>query len=403
MLRVDSWNNKPIKGWVSDIEEWALKQAYNIANLPFVHKRVALMPDCHQWFWFPIWWILATKWVIIPNAAGVDLWCWMCAVKTSLTHIDKDVLKTIMWKIREAIPVGFEHHKDKQNHLLMPGMPIKDNDIVAREFQSALRSLWTLGWGNHFIEIQKWGDWHIWIMIHSGSRNLGKQVADHYNKLAVELNKKYFSEVPKERELAFLPIDSEEWENYIREMTYCVEYALANRKLMMDRICEIFTQVIPTHPSIDNWETCTDDLIGTTFEPMINIAHNYIRLENHFGENVMVHRKWATSAREWEIGIIPGSQWTCSYIVEWLGNKDSFMSCSHWAGRKMSRTEAEKTLNLEDEIALMDKQGIVHWIRNKSDLDEAPSAYKNIDEVMENQKDLVKIVTRLTPLAVIKG
>ncbi len=223
-------------------------------------------------------------------------------------------------------------------------------------------------------------------MIHTGSRNLGLKVANHYNKLAVELNAKWHSQVPKEWELAFLPVDSEEGQAYIREMNYCVEFALINRKLMMDRIRRIFFK-----------KTECD-----TNSP-INIAHNYASQENHFGKNVWIHRKGATQAKKGQIGIIPGSQGTSSYIAEGLGNKDSFESCSHGAGRVMGRKQAERELDLEKEIKILDDQNIIHNIRHASDLDEATSCYKNIDDVMSQQKDLIKILVKLTPLAVIKG
>jgi len=229
-------------------------------------------------------------------------------------------------------------------------------------------------------------------MIHSGSRNLGLKIADHYNKLAIKLNEKWHSGVPKKWELAFLPIDSEEGQAYIREMNYAVEFALANRKLMMDRIMNIVRYVAGYNKDTD-----------VSFDEMINIAHNYASQENHFGQNVWVHRKGATLAREGIIGIIPGSMGTHSYIVRGKGNPDSFESCSHGAGRLMSRTKARNELDLEAEKKLLDDQGIIHGIRSKNDLDEAPSAYKSIDKVMENQKDLVEVLVELTPLAVIKG
>ncbi|WP_304633268.1 RtcB family protein, partial [uncultured Muribaculum sp.] len=174
---------------------------------------------------------------------------------------------------------------------------------------------------------------------------------------------------------------------YWAEMSYCIDFALAKRRLMMRRIREVIGEVMP----------------GTVFEPMINIAHNYAAFENHFGEDVIVHRKGATLAREGAVGIIPGSQGTCSYITEGLGNPESFMSCSHGAGRRLSRSEAVNTLSMESEIAMLERQGIVHSIRTKTDLEEAAGAYKNIDEVMEAQSDLVKIRTKLMPIAVIKG
>jgi tRNA-splicing ligase RtcB len=265
-------------------------------------------------------------------------------------------------------------------------MDISELPIVRKEYNKALRQCGTLGSGNHFAEIQKGNDDHIWIMIHSGSRNLGKQVADHYDKQAIIINEKYFSSVPKIWELAFLPMDSKEGMLYLKEMSYCVEFALANRKLMMERVMESFNETT-----------------GCSFEPIINIAHNYAKMEHHFGNNVLVHRKGATSAKKGEWGIVPGSQGTSSYIVVGTGNQDSFTSCSHGAGRKMGRKQAERTLNLEEEIKYLDNRGIIHSIRTVGDLDEAAGAHKDIDIVMEEQKDLVEVIVKLEPLAVIKG
>ena len=294
------------------------------------------------------------------------------------------------------MPVGFKKHREKQDGGLMPkGFSVCP--IVDIEFENACLSLGTLGGGNHFIEIQKGSDGHIWIMIHSGSRNLGFKVANYYNKLAQGLNEKWHSSVPKSWELAFLPVDSVGGQNYIKEMNYCVEFALANRKLIMDRVLEIFDKETKRFNNIT-----AQKLIGSV-EPMINIAHNYASLENHFGQNVWVHRKGATKATKDLVGIIPGSQGTSSYIVEGLGNKESFMSCSHGAGRRMSRSQARRELNLKEEIAKMDKKGIIHGLRNQGDLDEASSAYKDIDWVMKQQEELVKIKVKLEPLAVIKG
>jgi tRNA-splicing ligase RtcB len=393
MNKIISTEKVPIKLWLEDIEDGALDQAKNIANLPFAFKHIAIMPDCHQGYGMPIGGVLATKNVVIPNAVGVDIGCGMCAVKTSLTDIDKDTLKKIMGKIRKAVPVGFNKHKELQDNTLMPEGAEYLN-IVCNEYSNARKSLGTLGGGNHFIEMQKGSDGFIWIMIHSGSRNLGLKVADHYNKLARELNKKWFSSVPDKWELAFLPISGQDGQNYLNEMQYCVDFALANRKLMMERIGDIFMKIFPDNSRYG--------LLGMP-EELINIAHNYAKMENHFGENVIIHRKGATLAREDTIGIIPGSQGSKSFIVKGKGNPESFMSCSHGAGRKMSRKKAKENLNLEDEIKKLDEQGIIHGIRHKKDLDEASSAYKDIDTVMENQKDLVDIQVELTPLAVIKG
>ncbi len=381
----------PIKLWLEDIEDGAMAQVKNLAHLPFAFKHIAIMPDSHQGYGMPIGGVMATQGVIIPNAVGVDIGCGMCAVKTSLTEINTETLKKIMGEIRKAVPVGFNHHKEKQDESLMPnGMKscLIENDypIVNKEYENALTQIGTLGGGNHFIEIQKDSDEHIYIMIHSGSRNFGLKIAEHYNKLAIELNEKWHTQVPKEWELAFLPLESEEGKAYIREMNYAVEFALANRQLMMQRIGGIFNEIT-----------------GGSLGQVVNIAHNYARLENHFGQNVMIHRKGATLADENTIGIIPGSQGTSSYIVRGKGNIQSFKSCSHGAGRKMGRNVACKTLNLEEEIKKLDDQGIIHGIRNTNDLDEASGAYKDIDVVMKNQEDLVGILVELKPLAVIKG
>ena len=416
-MRVESSEKIPIKMWLKEIEDGALNQAKNLANLPFAFKHIAIMPDSHQGYGMPIGGVMATKGVIIPNAVGVDIGCGMCAVKTSLTISDVNpYLKTIMSEIRKVIPVGKISHKEKQDEELMPRynkvigewdkseLPgdgtkpynyyISSHKIINEQYENALKSLGTLGGGNHFIEIQKGNDGHIWIMINSGSRNLGFKVANHYNNLAKKLNKKWYSSINPKWDLAFLPINSDEGKNYIKEMNYCVEFALANRKLMMDRVISIFKKCIE-HFGIMGYQYTDNGLI--------NIAHNYAKMENHFGENVMVHRKGATLASEKTIGIIPGSQGTKSYIVRGKGNKDSFNSCSHGAGRTMSRSKAEEELNLKNEIKILEDQGIIHSIRNKHDLDEAPSAYKDISKVMDNQKDLVEVLVELSPLAVIKG
>lgn len=373
--------------WLKDIEDGAMVQVKNLANLPFAFHHIAIMPDAHQGYGMPIGGVLAAQGVVIPNAVGVDIGCGMCAVKTSLKEVDVTTLKEILGEIRKTIPVGFDHHKNKQDENLMPETDGHSTPIVYSQYDSALRQIGTLGGGNHFIEIQKSSDNHIWIMIHSGSRNLGKKVADHYNKIAVELNEKYYSVIDKKQELAFLPIETAEANSYMSEMNYCVEFALANRKLMMSRIQEIFSKAVK----------CAFE------EPVINIAHNYAVFENHFGKSVLIHRKGAILARKGTIGIIPGSQGTKSYIVKGLGNKDSFESCSHGAGRKMGRKQAQKDLNLDEEIKKLNDKGIVHGIRHQKDLDEAAGAYKDIDIVMANQKDLVEILVALEPLGVIKG
>lgn len=387
MISVDTTHNLPIKMWLEDLEEQALEQAKNLADLPFAYKHIALMPDAHLGYGMPIGGVLATRGAIIPNAVGVDIGCGMLAVRTNLVEVCKSELETIIGKIRETVPVGFKHQNTPQPELKMPGINLIDLPIVTREFQRARKQLGTLGGGNHFVEIQKGNDGNVWVMIHSGSRNLGKQVADHYNKLAVELNERWYSGIPKEHQLAFLPTDTEEAQAYLREMQYCVAFAFLNRKMMMECVLDVVESVFPNLQ-------CDDP---------INIAHNYAAQEHHFGQNVWVHRKGATRARAGELGIIPGSQGTKSYIVRGKGNKHSFESCSHGAGRKMGRKAAQRTLDLEQQQRLLNDKGIIHSIRTHKDLDEAPGAYKNIRDVMRNQQDLVEEVVRLSPMAVVKG
>lgn len=384
-------NNTPIKLWVRTLDVHAWKEVCDLASLPFVFNHIALMPDAHGGKGMPIGGVLATKNVVIPNAVGVDIGCGMCAVKSNLNihDISQEILrKQILRGIRKRIPLGMARHKVIQDEQLMPqGFEIDAMSVIKRQYNSALKQLGTLGGGNHFIELQRDAEDHLWIMIHSGSRNLGKLVCDYYNEKATVLNRHWYSSVEPEKQLAFLPAYVPEFHEYWREMEYCTAFALANRKLMMNRIMEVIA----------------DTFTHTEFEPMINIAHNYAAWENHFGENVVVHRKGAVRAGLGDIGIIPGSQGSHSYIVEGLGNPDSYMSSSHGAGRKMSRTEAVRCLSLQEEIARLESQQIVHAIRNTSDLEEAAGAYKDIDEVMECQSDLVKIKTVLFPIAVIKG
>lgn len=385
MKNVDTSGRIPVKLWLNDIEDGAMDQAINLADLPFAFRHIALMPDAHQGYGMPIGGVMATQGVVIPNAVGVDIGCGMCSVRTSLTVVDTLPLKKIMGKIRQTIPVGFKRHKSPQDGMI----DLPDGcEIAEREYENAHTSLGTLGGGNHFIEIQEGNDGHIWIMIHSGSRNLGKQVADHYNKLAIFLNEKWHSSVPKEWQLAFLPTDSDVGQEYMREMQFCVDFALANRRLMMARVLEVIEDAIPQEIS---------------YGDPINIAHNYAAMENHFGKNVMIHRKGATRAHEGQLGIIPGSQGTSSYIVSGKGNPESFHSCSHGAGRRMGRKQAERELDLDAEIKRLDDMGVIHNIRTVKDLDEAAGAYKDINVVMENQSDLVDIKVELKPLAVVKG
>ena len=301
-------NDRPVKIWTDYVEASAMVQIENLARLPFMYHHLAVMPDVHTGMGMPIGGVLACVDAVIPNAVGVDIGCGMCAVKTSIKTADIDYLefrKRVLSKVREIIPLGMSHHKQPQDESLMPtGYDVDLMWVVKEQYQSALRQVGTLGGGNHFIEFQRDEEDNLWIMIHSGSRNLGKMVGDYYNKKAMALNKKWHSEVDPSMRLAFLPFHSPEFGEYWREMQYCIDFALCNRKLMMSRIQDVLESVFPQ----------------IEFEPMINIAHNYAAWETHFGKNVVVHRKGATFAGKGTFGIIPGSQGTASYIVEGLGN-----------------------------------------------------------------------------------
>jgi tRNA-splicing ligase RtcB len=380
-MKVIDTEKLPIKLWLEDIEDGALQQARDLANLPFVFKWIAIMPDSHQGYGMPIGGVMATKGVIVPNAVGVDIGCGMAATKTSLTDIDTDTIKKVMQRIRDLVPVGFEHQQEAQVWDGFDRAP--DLKIIQQELTSSKKQLGTLGGGNHFIEIQKGDDGNIWVMIHSGSRNFGLKTAGDYHKKAQWLCEKWYSTIPN-KDLAFLPIESTEGNEYFRAMNYCLDFARENRHLMMNRAMEAL-YLETNAEAIDE----------------VNIHHNYAAFEHHYGTDVLVHRKGATKATVDTVGIIPGSMGTKSYIVKGLGNPESFQSSSHGAGRRMGRKEAERTLNLEDEQKKM--EGIVHGLRTAKDLDESPGAYKDIDTVMANQADLVEILVTLKPLASIKG
>lgn len=373
----------PIYNWAGTIEKKALEQAKNLANLDFAFHHIALMPDCHVGYGMPIGGVLATKDKVIPHAVGVDIGCGVCAVKSNFYgELDIKTLGKIMSFVREKVPVGFKKNKikDKRIFEMLEQSGLSENSVCFQERKNAAVSLGTLGGGNHFVDFMKDEKNYLWIMIHSGSRNLGKKVCDFYNDLAKKKN-------GENNDLAFLAIDSKEGQRYLKEMEFCLEFAFENRQKIM-KFC---------------LEGIREFLGDVEFEEMINIHHNYAAIENHFGKRVVVHRKGATSAREGEIGIVPGSQGTSSYIVRGKGNKNSFESCSHGAGRRIGRKKAVDILDLEKEKKKLDDLGILHGVRGTRDLDEAVSAYKDIEDVMRKQEDLVEVIVRLFPIGVLKG
>ncbi|MBV5318755.1 MAG: RtcB family protein [Desulfobulbaceae bacterium] len=390
MQRVITTEKIPLMLWLDQLEDEALAQAINLANLPWAFHHVAIMADAHVGYGMPIGGVLATTGAVIPNGVGVDIGCGMRAVRTGLSEVEPARLKKILGDLRATIPLGFKHHSEPRPVELLPdpGALERDLPVVAGEFDSARRQIGTLGGGNHFVEIQQGSDHRIWLMVHSGSRNLGYKVAGFYNNLATKLAKAGGRNVvPKEWQLAALQLGSAAGQQYLREMEYCVAFARANRSEMMARVQEI----VADHTG------CGE------FEEALDVAHNYAALETHFSHQVWVHRKGATRAFAGEFGIIPGSQGSQSYIVRGLGEVQSFMSCSHGAGRVMGRKEAQLVLNLQEEIGKLNARHVLHSIRNRSDLEEAPGAYKDIFEVIKNQRDLIEVVVELQPLAVLKG
>jgi len=378
----------PVYSWTNEIETTAKEQIEHLSKLPFAYHHIAIMPDCHSGYGMPIGGVLAADNVVVPNAVGVDIGCGMIAVKTTLKNISADQIKRIIGKARDVIPVGFNHHKEKQKSPVFDLVP--DVEIIHIELESARHQVGTLGSGNHFVEIQKGDDGFIWLMIHSGSRNIGKKVCDHYNQRAVDLNARWNATIPAKWELAYLPVDTPEAKEYLAAMEFCLRFAQGNRALMMKRFSEIVFEIAGGNQQSE--EICTH--------------HNYAAWEVHYGKKVLVHRKGAIRMFQGDIGIIPGSMGTPSYIVEGLGNREAFMSASHGAGRRMSRAEADKTISEEQANKAMDGIVFGRWSRDRRgrlDVSECPLAYKNIEEVIRQELDLIKPLVQLQPLGVLKG
>lgn len=399
----------PVKSWCENCEEGAVKQAVNLAHHPALVHHVALMPDAHQGYGMPIGGVVAAKDAVIPAAVGVDIGCGMIATETDIpaeVFAEMSFRRAFQEKLKERIPVGEgESHKSTQN---WEGFEeyTANNGMRSNLWPSKLdrMNLGTLGGGNHFIELQKStaldgsgdpeGGAKVWLMIHSGSRNLGKRIEEHYHRIAARMCERFHAPLP-DKDLAFLPIEEEAGHDYFTDMLFALRYAKENRRRMMEVMKATLAEFVPS----------------ANFVRTIDIHHNYAAFEEHFGEKVCVHRKGATSAKLDEIGIIPGSMGTASYIVRGLGNPDSFMSCSHGAGRRMSRIAASTTLTVEECDKAMDGIVCERWHKYKGfgkakgrlDLSEAPQAYKDIEDVIASEQDLVEPLVRLVPLASLKG
>lgn len=392
---VISSEKRPIKIWAKqdELEPQALVQLKNTANLPFVFKHVAVMPDVHLGYGATIGSVFATKGAVCPAAVGVDIGCGMMAVKTPLDYrVVQDVLPKIRYAIERVIPLGpggiTNNNKQHDSVLHWGGWStLNDLELVDDDlFNRAYGQMGSLGSGNHFIEICLDTDKNVWVMLHSGSRGVGNILARRFINSAKKFMNQIFVELV-DNDLAYLVEGSNQYDTYMLALNWCQEYAFENRKEMMRRVLREVADYCTGGKPIDRIEE-------------INCHHNYAETENHFGQNVLVTRKGAVRARKGDLGIIPGSMGTRSYIVRGLGNKMSFNSCSHGAGRAMSRTEARRRFTVED---LERQTKGVECRKDKSVLDELPSAYKDIDAVMDNQKDLVEIVAELKQILCVKG
>lgn len=382
--------NVPVKIWSGEIEAEAQKQLENTARLPFVFKHVAAMADVHAGRGATIGSVIATKGAVIPAAVGVDIGCGMMAVKTDLIAAQvAEKIAVIRHSIERSIPVGFNKNQELTT-FVQHWVGWKQAEYHATHpwsiFEKSAYQLGTLGGGNHFIEVCLDELNNVWIMLHSGSRNVGKVLAEKHIDKAKGLMKQMFIGLP-DPDLAYFAQGTREFTEYVDDVHWAQDYAMMNRQEMMRRILKDLGHMFNN---------------GTPIEPTfsVNCHHNYLEWEHHYGENVIVTRKGAVRAREGDFGIIPGSMGTKSYIVRGKGNPESFYSCSHGAGRRMSRTKARATFTVED--LAKQTQG-VECRKDVGIVDEIPGAYKDIDVVMANQSDLVEVLYTLKQIACIKG
>lgn len=409
---VDSTQKFPIKMWTDGVpvEESAMDQLRNVASLPFIHKHIAVMPDVHWGKGSTVGSVIATKGAIIPAAVGVDIGCGMIAQRTTLTASDlPDNLFALRTAIESRIPHGrtndggvgdrgawsdsypsvdrsAENDRNLIRHLAyLFDEIVPKHTVIGRAANRAEHHAGTLGTGNHFIEICLDLGNRVWIMLHSGSRGIGNRIGTYFIDLAKKDMRRWFVNLP-DQDLAYIPEGSDLFSDYVQALNWAQKFAVINRNIMMDSAIAALGSCIHKQFSCD--------------KEAINCHHNYVSFERHFGENVMVTRKGAVSAKKDELGIIPGSMGAKSFIVRGKGNRDSFESCSHGAGRKMSRKEAKKVFTLDDHIRAT--QGVE--CRKDSDvIDETPGAYKDIDLVMSAQSDLVSIEHILKQVLCVKG
>ena len=386
----------PVKIWTDDVDEKSKQQLANIASLPFIHHHVAAMPDVHLGIGATIGSVIATHKAIIPAAVGVDIGCGMVACRLSLTgnQLNEKALKKVFEQIGRDVPVGREQHRDERA-LVSATRPFAARlDAMTQKHPQLLKAVgkhskWvnqmgTLGGGNHFIEICLDEANQVWVMLHSGSRGIGNALASYFIDLARKDMERWMIHLP-DRDLAYFPEGSEHFGDYVCAVTWAQEYAMQNRREMVDLVLAALKRHLPAF-----------DVTGE----VVNCHHNYIAVEHHYGADVWVTRKGAIRAREGDLGIIPGSMGARSYIVRGKGSAESFNSCAHGAGRRMSRTAAEKQFSAAD--LARQTEGVI-CRKDQGVVDEIPGAYKDIDAVMSNQADLVDVLHTLKQVVCVKG
>lgn len=387
----------PVHIWTADADSLALDQLSNVSQMPFVHHHVAAMPDVHAGIGATVGSVIPTRGAIIPAAVGVDIGCGMNAIRTSLKAADlPESLRQLRNTIERAIPVGFDmHDRDPVKRSTVTPLA-KGLDAILdkhpgirkmqkqRSYDAWVRQLASLGGGNHFIEVCLDENDDVWIMLHSGSRGIGNIIGRYFINLARRDMQDQLGQLP-DRDLAYFTEGAQHFDDYVQAVGWAQDYAMINRREMMRLILEAIARYLPPF---------------TITREAINCHHNYVAREHHFGAEVYLTRKGAIRAGEGELGIIPGSMGAKSYIVRGKGNAESFCSCSHGAGRRMSRTLAKKVFSATD---LETQTQGVECRKDKGVIDEIPGAYKDIDAVMQNQTDLVEVVHTLKQVLCVKG
>ena len=405
MIVIKEEGKRPIKAWVSDkqrdadfppipdIEESAMEQLRNLSGMPFLASNgIAVMPDVHMGVGSTVGSVIATQKAIIPAAVGVDIGCGMNAVRLSLKASDlPDSLHAVRMQIERDVPLGKGGAHQSGSVMNLPNVSTfrdilsKHPGIAKDGFAKAANQLGSLGSGNHFIEVCLDENQDVWVVLHSGSRGIGNMIGSYFIEKAKKTMEGYFINLP-DKNLAYLPEDTDDFNDYVEAFEWAQAYAFENRKVMMDIVIAALRRTIPIEFTIT--------------QEAINCHHNYVARESHFGQNMWITRKGAIRARKGDLGIIPGSMGAKSFIVRGKGNLESYCSCSHGAGRTMSRTEATKRFTVED---LKTQTEGVECDKSKDVLDEIPSAYKNIDKVMANQTDLVEVIHTLKQVLNVKG